>query len=104
MREIAEALLRCTTLAIPAQSRAGPGIQQGKERSLSFWFNMERNSIKSIVAAPPPCIARCAREALWLCVSFSTLARASTSDWGNKALRRSIWRFSRQARVEPLAL
>jgi len=80
MQKIVEGLLRCTTLAIPARSRAGLGIQQSKESSLGFWFNMERNLSKSIVAARPPSIARCVREALQLYVSFSTLARELTAD------------------------
>jgi len=41
---------------------------------------MERNLSKSIVAARPPYIARCVREALQLYVSFSKLARELTSD------------------------
>jgi hypothetical protein len=80
MRKIVEGLLHCTTLAIPAHSRAGLGIQQSKENSLSSWFNMERNLSASIVAARPPFIARCVREALQLYVSFSKLARELTSD------------------------
>jgi hypothetical protein len=66
MQKIVEGLLRCTTLAILARSRAGLGIRQSKENSLSSWFNMERNLTRSIVAARPPYIARCAREALRL--------------------------------------
>jgi hypothetical protein len=46
---------------------------------LSFWFSMERNLTRSIVAARPPYIARRAREALRLYVSFSRLARELTS-------------------------
>jgi hypothetical protein len=80
MRKIVEGLLRCTTLAIPVRSLAGPGIRQSKENSLSSWFNMERNLSKSIVAARPPYIALCVREALQPYVSFSKLARELTSD------------------------
>jgi len=80
MQKIVEGLLRCTMLATPARSRAGLGTQQSKESSLSSWFNMERNLSKSIVAARPPYIARCVREALRLYVSFSKLARELTSD------------------------
>jgi hypothetical protein len=80
MQQIVVGPLHCTTLAIPARSRAGLGIQQSKQSLLSSWFTMERNLSKSIVAAPPPYIARCVREALRLYVSFSKLALELTSD------------------------
>jgi hypothetical protein len=40
---------------------------------------MERNLTRSIAAARPPYITRCAREAPQLYVSFSKLARGLTS-------------------------
>jgi len=51
---------------------------------------MERNLTRSIVAARPPYIARCAREALRLYISFSKLARGLTSGWEKVARHRSI--------------
>jgi len=90
MQKIVGGLLRCTTLAILARSLAGLGIRQSKENSLSSWSNMERNLTRSIVAARPPYIARCALEALRLYVSFSKLARGLTSGWEKVARHRFI--------------
>src|SRR5215475_9022800 len=103
MRKIVAALLLCTTLAIPVRSQVGSGIRQNRERSLISWFGMERILRKSIVAARPPCIAQCAREALWLCANFSKQAPELTSGLENVARRQFTWRSSRQARVEPPA-